>query len=70
MKPIGLALVILGLVALVYAGIGYGRQRTVLDVGGVKATVTDHKDFPVVPIAGGLALLVGGALVMNRRRIV
>lgn len=70
MKAIGLALAILGLVALVYGGIGYSRQRTILDVGGVKATVTEHKNFPVTPIAGALALLVGGAILMNRRRTV
>ena len=70
MKVIGLALAIVGLIALVYGGISYSRQRTILDVGGIKATVTEHKNLPITPIAGALALLVGGALLMNGRRTV
>lgn len=69
MKLLGIALVILGIVGLVYGGIGYNRERTILDVGGIKATATEHKTIPIAPIAGGLALVGGVALLLvsNKR---
>ena len=70
MKLLGVALVILGIVALIYGGIGYNRQRTVLDVGGIKATVTEHKTFPIAPIVGAISLIGGVALLVVRRRTV
>ena len=35
-RIVGIALVVLGAVALIYGGVGYNRQRTLLDVGGIK----------------------------------
>jgi len=70
MKLIGVALVILGIVALVYGGISYNRERTVLDVGGIKATVTENKTFPIAPVAGVISLIGGVALLVVRRRTV
>ena len=68
MKGIGVALVILGIVAVVYGGIGYNRQRTVLDVGGIKATVTEHKTFPIAPVVGVIALIGGIAVIVLHRK--
>jgi hypothetical protein len=68
MKPLGVALVVLGVLALVYGGISYTRQRTVLEVGSFKATATEHKNVPLSPIVGGIALLGGIVLVLNRTR--
>lgn len=59
MKTFGLALVVLGVVALLYGGIGYDRQTRILDVGGMKATTTEHKTIPIAPIVGAIALLAG-----------
>jgi hypothetical protein len=68
MKMLGIALVILGVVGLVYGGIGYNRQTTILDVGGIKATATEHKTIPIAPIAGGLALAGGVALLLVTKK--
>ena len=68
MKRIGVALVILGIVALVVGGIGYDRQRTVLEVGGLKATATEHNTIPYAPILGAIALVGGIALVAGAKR--
>ncbi|MEK7753948.1 MAG: DUF3185 domain-containing protein [Acidobacteriota bacterium] len=67
MKILGVALVILGIVALVYGGIGYNRQRTILDVGGIKATTTEHKTIPIAPVAGAIALIGGIVLLVVPR---
>lgn len=70
MKILGFMLVILGILALVYGGISYSRQRTTLDVGPFKATATEQKNIPLSPIAGGIALLGGIVLlVVPRRRL-
>jgi hypothetical protein len=63
MKIVGVALVILGIAALVYGGIGYTRQTTILDVGGIKATATEHKTIPIAPVAGAIAL-IGGIVIL------
>ena len=63
MKVLGAVLVALGIVALVYGGIGYNRQRTILDVGGIKATTSEHKTIPIAPIVG-VIVLVGGVVLL------
>lgn len=69
MKPVGLfgvALVVLGLVALVYQGISYTTRETVIDIGPLHATADRQKTLPLPPIlgivsvAGGIALLIVG----------
>ena len=70
MKVMGCVLVVLGLLALIYGGISYNRQRTVLDVGPFRATATEQKNIPLSPIVGGIALLGGILLlVVPRRRL-
>ena len=70
MKLIGFVLVVVGVLALVYGGISYNRQRTVLDVGPFKATATEQKNIPLSPIVGGVALLGGIVLLaLPRKRL-
>jgi hypothetical protein len=68
MKAVGFVLVILGLLALIYGGISYNRQRTVLDVGPFKATATEQKNVPLSPIVGGIVLLSGILLLVVPRK--
>ena len=68
MKTLAFALVVLGILALVYGGVSYNRQRTVLDVGSFKATATEQKNIPLSPIVGGIALLGGMALLIVPRK--
>lgn len=59
MKVVGFLLLVLGVLALVYGGISYSRQRTVLDVGPFKATATEQRNIPFSPIVGAIALIGG-----------
>ena len=68
MKLIGFVLVVLGILALVYGGISYNRQRTIIDVGPFKATATEQKNIPLSPIVGGIALLGGIILLVVPRK--
>ena len=70
MKILGFILVVFGVLALVYGGISYNRERNVIDVGSFKATATEQKNVPLSPIVGGIALLGGVLLlVVPRKRL-
>jgi uncharacterized membrane protein HdeD (DUF308 family) len=67
MKPVtlaGIALIILGVLALAYQGITYTTREKVIDLGPLKASVDKEKNIPLPPIVGVLALAGGVALVM------
>ena len=68
MKLVGIALIALGIIALTYGGFGYSQEKTLIDVGGLKATTTEHKSLPVAPIGGVLALIGGIALIVADKR--
>ena len=67
MKPVtlvGIALIILGVLALAYQGITYTTREKVIDLGPLKASVDKEKNIPLPPIVGVLALAGGAALVI------
>jgi len=59
---VGIALVILGVIALTYGGINYTREKKVIDIGPFEATTTEHERIPLPPVLGGIALVGGIAL--------
>jgi len=64
MKIIGIALIVLGVVGLVYGGISWTQRETVLDIGPVEVAREDREAIPVPPIAGAISLVAGVALVL------
>jgi uncharacterized membrane protein HdeD (DUF308 family) len=68
MKSPGIILVIIGIVALAYGLIGFDRKSTLLDVGGIKATATEHKTSPVAAVLGIISLVAGVALLVGSKR--
>jgi hypothetical protein len=68
MKVFGFVFLVLGLLALLYGGISYNRQKTIIDVGPFKATATEQKNVPLSPIVGGIALLGGIILLLVPRK--
>jgi uncharacterized membrane protein YidH (DUF202 family) len=68
-KTIGIVLVILGILALVYGGVNYSKSRTVLQMGSVSVTATEHKSMTVPAVIGAVVLIGGVALlVVDKRR--
>ena len=63
MKLLGAILMVLGALVLVYGGISYNKHRTLVDVGDIKATTTEHHRIPLSPVVGGIAL-AGGILLL------
>ena len=68
MRPLGIVLTVAGILALIYGGFNYTKQRTVLDVGPIEAKVDERKSVPIPPLVGGIILVAGLALVMGSRR--
>jgi hypothetical protein len=67
-KLIGVALIALGVIALVYQGITYTSKEKILDVGPFKAEVKREKTIPLSPILGVVALVGGVAILLFARR--
>jgi len=66
MKPMaifGAVLVVVGVVALVYQGVGYTSHDTVIDIGPIHATADRQRTFPLPPIVG-LAAVAGGVVLL------
>ena len=61
---VGIALIVLGVVAFAYKGITYTSREKVIDVGPLQATVDTKKTIPLSPLLGGLVLVGGIVLVV------
>jgi len=61
---VGIALIVLGIVAFTYQGITYTTREKIIDVGPLKATVEKEKTIPLPPILGGLSLAAGVVLLI------
>lgn len=64
---VGIALMVLGIVALGLGGFTYTEKESVVQLGPLEVTAHEKKKFPISPaaagvmIAGGLVLAVVGA---------
>ena len=56
---VGLALTIVDIVALLWGGLFWTDQDTVLDAGPLKVQTKERKGFPVPPVVSGLVLVAG-----------
>jgi len=68
MKPaviVGILLIVIGVIGLAYGGISYTKEKTVVDIGPIKATADSRETIPVPPILGGLALVGGIVLIVT-----
>lgn len=70
-RILGAVLVIVGLVGLLWGGVFWTRERTVLDIGPIEAKAQEREGVPISPIVGGLVLVAGVVLLIvpSRKRI-
>jgi hypothetical protein len=65
---LGIALIVLGIIALAYQGFSYTVPKKAVDVGPIHVTRDEKHTVPLPPILGALALIGGIAvLAMDRR---
>ena len=61
---VGIALIVLGIVAFTYQGITYTSREKIIDIGPIQATADTQKTIPLPPLLGGLVLAGGIVLVL------
>ncbi len=65
---VGLALIILGVIAFAYQGITYTTREKVLEMGPITATKETQANHSASPVLGGIALAGGVALLLVSAR--
>ena len=64
---LGIALLVLGIVALAYQGFTYTTQKKAVDLGPIQVTREEKHTIPLPPILGAVALVAGIALLVTGR---
>ena len=64
---IGVALLILGIIALAYQGFTYTVPKKAVDLGPIQVTRQERHTVPLPPILGALALIGGIAVLVSGR---
>lgn len=67
MKALGIVLVVLGLIGLLAGGVSWTSRDTVLDAGPLQVQTEERERLPIPPIAGGILLVAGVAVLMIKR---
>jgi UDP-N-acetylmuramyl pentapeptide phosphotransferase/UDP-N-acetylglucosamine-1-phosphate transferase len=67
----GLVLIVIGLIGLIWGGISWTDERTVVDLGPIEARTQERETIPISPIVGGVALVAGIVLMVvpSRRKV-
>jgi len=70
-RTLGLALIIIGVVALAWGGVFWTQNKKVLDVGPLEVNTQEHHGVALPPVLGVSALIGGIVLVAipERRRV-
>ena len=68
MRVAGFLLVVLGFAILLFGRIPYGKTENLAEIGTLKMRVTEKKEFVIPPVIGGIAIVLGTAMLFVRRR--
>lgn len=68
MRMIGILLILIGVAGLAWGGFSWTREKTVLDAGPIEIKADQRESLPIPPIAGGICLVAGIALVASGSR--
>jgi hypothetical protein len=60
----GVVLIVIGLIGLIWGGISWTEQKTIVEIGPIEATARERETIPVPPIVGGIALVAGIVLLV------
>jgi len=69
-KPLGIALIVIGIIMLAYTGFNYVTTEKVVDIGPIEINAQKNHTVEWPPIVG-LVLIVGGIVViaLDRKKI-
>ena len=60
----GIILIVIGLIGLVWGGISWTENKTIVDVGPIQATAQERETIPITPVVSGIALVAGIVLLV------
>jgi uncharacterized membrane protein YidH (DUF202 family) len=60
----GMVLIAIGLIGLLWGGVSWTREETIVDVGPFEARTKERETVPVPPVVGGIALVAGIVLLV------
>jgi len=67
MKVLAVLLLVVGALGLLYGGVTWTRKDKVVDAGPIEITADKHEGVAIPPIAGGLLVVAGVALLVMKR---
>jgi len=65
---VGIILIVLGLLGIIFGGFSFTKENKVADVGPLELKTEETKTVPITPIASGIAVVAGIALVFAGRK--
>jgi len=70
-RIVGVILIIIGLVGVLFGGVFWTREKTIVDIGPVEARTQERDGFPISPVVGGVIAAAGVVLLLvpARRRV-
>ncbi|MEO6213400.1 MAG: hypothetical protein ABIP65_07210 [Vicinamibacterales bacterium] len=60
----GIVLIVAGLAGLIWGGFSWTDEKTIVDVGPIKATAQERKTFPIPAVVSGVAVIAGIVLLV------
>lgn len=68
MKPIGIILIVAGILMFVFGKISFTKKEKVVDIGPVEINKNEKKTIDWPNYAGGIAVLAGAVLLFTDRK--
>ena len=67
-KPIGIVLVVIGVLMIVYNGFNYVTEKKVVDIGPIEISKKENNPVQWSPIVGGMLLAAGIIVVISDKK--
>lgn len=68
MKPVGIILIVAGILMFVFGKISFSKKEKVVDIGPVEINKNEKKTIDWPNYAGGIAVLAGAVLLFTDRK--
>ena len=68
MKPLGIILIVVGIVMMIFRGFSFTREEKVVDVGPLEINKKDKKSVGWPLYAGGIAVAAGVIVLLAERK--
>ena len=68
MKPLGIILIVIGIVMLIFRGFSFTKEEKVVDIGPLEINKKDKKSVSWPLYAGGIAVAAGVIILLADRK--